>query len=215
PTPLKFQLMVNNGNSNSNPSTVTLTVNPHYLPVAVAGSSSKTVYSGDPVTLDGSKSYDPCGIPLKYSWTQTGGPHVDIKKPSTSPQTTFTAPAVPAVYSPTSLKFQLVVNNGNSNSVPSSTISINVKCIPGDEELCPYPTCLPNEHYDATSRSCIPNIVSNAGIECDSTISTCPPHSDGRTTPTTVDLCDSTISTCPPHSDGRTIPIPNTETDKQ
>ena len=82
-------------------------------PIASAG-SDQTVQSGTTVTLDGSGSWDPNGDALTYHWTQTAGPSVTLSSP-TAVKPTFTAPA-----SAGTLTFQLVVNDGQVNSSPSS-----------------------------------------------------------------------------------------------
>ena len=72
------------------------------------------------VGLNGSGSSDPNGDLLSYQWTQTGGPSVTLSN-STSARPTFTAPNAAAT-----LTFQLVVNDGQVNSTPSSvTISVS------------------------------------------------------------------------------------------
>ena len=98
---------------------------PNNIPVADAG-KPQTVNSGSIVTLDGSKSYDPNKNKITYQWTQLAGPSVSLSD-STSPNPKFTAPTV---NSQTSLKFQLVVNNGQDNSKPS-TVTVNVQPING------------------------------------------------------------------------------------
>ena len=87
-------------------------------PVANAG-ANQTVGVNAAVQLDGSGSSDPNNHPLTYSWTQTGGPTVTLSS-NTAVKPTFTAPA-----SPTTLTFQLVVNNGQVNSSPA-TVTITV-----------------------------------------------------------------------------------------
>ena len=98
---------------------------PNNIPVADAG-KPQTVNSGSVVTLDGSKSYDPNKNKITYQWTQLAGPSVSLSD-STSPNPKFTAPTV---NSQTSLKFQLVINNGQDNSKPS-TVTVNVQPING------------------------------------------------------------------------------------
>jgi hypothetical protein len=90
-------------------------------PVADAG-ADQTVKATSTVTLDGSRSKDPGGQPLTYKWTQTAGPSVTLSS-STAVKPTFTAPDVET---PTSLTFQLVVNNGTTNSSPD-TVTITVQ----------------------------------------------------------------------------------------
>lgn len=63
------------------------------LPVANAGPSQR-VYEGNTVTLDGTKSSDPNGTIVSYSWEQLpGGSRVTLSNP-TAAKPTFRAPAV-------------------------------------------------------------------------------------------------------------------------
>jgi hypothetical protein len=85
------------------------------FPVANAG-PNQMVYSYSYVTLDGSMSYDPNNNPLNFSWVQLAGdPVVSVSSYNTA-NPIFIAPIV--VY-PTTLTFQLVVNNGQAYSNPS------------------------------------------------------------------------------------------------
>ena len=84
------------------------------VPVANAG-PDQTVLEDYLVTLDGSLSTGA----LKYNWTQTGGPSVELSDP-TVVKPTFT-PDDPGDY-----VFQLVVNNGTDDSV-ADTVSVTVK----------------------------------------------------------------------------------------
>jgi YVTN family beta-propeller protein len=81
-------------------------------PLANAG-PDQSVTSGTMVTLSGSSTS--LGT-LSFSWTQTVGPHVTLSS-SNIANPTFTAPSVNTA---TLLTFQLIVNDGISNSVPSS-----------------------------------------------------------------------------------------------
>jgi K319-like protein len=95
------------------------------IPIANAGSNIN-VHSSDQVKLDGSKSYDPNGHSLSYSWVQlSGGPAVSLSKDNTA-KPTFVAPKVTDMSGTTTLTFQLVVNNGKSDSSPSY-VSVSVK----------------------------------------------------------------------------------------
>src|SRR5690349_7114860 len=95
------------------------------IPIANAGSNIN-VHSSDQVKLDGSKSYDPNGHSLSYSWVQfSGGPAVSLSKDNTA-KPTFVAPKVTDMSGSTTLTFQLVVNNGKFNSIPSY-VSVSVK----------------------------------------------------------------------------------------
>ena len=122
PATLTFQLVVNDGLVNSSPSSVTITVNApvsNNPPVANAG-ANQLVASRVKVELDGSGSSDPDGNTLTYAWSQTAGPTVTLST-TTGVQPTFTAPT-----GPTTLTFQLVVNDGQVNSSPSSvTITVS------------------------------------------------------------------------------------------
>lgn len=125
PALLTFRLTVTSSAGLTAASEVNVTVNPVTAPFADAGGALKTpaqtVLPSTSVTIDGSGSYDPSGLPLTYAWTQTSGPAVALVTTSTSPRATFTAPPV----APATLVFQLVVSNGYLSSAPSSvTISV-------------------------------------------------------------------------------------------
>jgi len=106
-------LTVNNVQSSSSSGSTTSTQSAT-IPVANAGPNQK-VHSSDQVTLDGSKSYDPNGHSLTFSWLQiAGGPVVTLSSDNKA-KPTFTAPLVKDT---TNLTFQLIVNNGNAESSP-------------------------------------------------------------------------------------------------
>lgn len=63
----------------------------HTPPVADAGPDQIGVPAG-PITLNGSNSYSPDGLPITYQWIQEGGPSVTLSNPS-SAITTFSATA--------------------------------------------------------------------------------------------------------------------------
>ena len=109
-------LTVNNvQSSNSGSSTTKQESNKNTIPVANAGSNQK-VHQSEHVTLDGTKSYDPSGNPLKFSWLQlTGGPVVALSNEN-STNAMFVAPSVTQT---TSLIFQLIVNDDQAYSKPS------------------------------------------------------------------------------------------------
>lgn len=83
-------------------------------PVANAG-TNQLAYSYSYVILDGSNSYDPSGNSLDFSWMQVGGDLVSLSSYNTA-NPIFVAPIVPY---PTTLTFQLIVSNGQSESDPS------------------------------------------------------------------------------------------------
>jgi uncharacterized repeat protein (TIGR01451 family) len=98
--------------------TVTITNLP---PVANAG-ADQTVEVNQPVTLDGSNSFDPDGhLPLTYGWTQTGGSPVDLSNPS-AVQLTFTSPIARTI-----LTFTLTVTD--SFGLPSSPDTVVVTAL--------------------------------------------------------------------------------------
>jgi len=73
------------------------------------------------IQLDGSGSYDPDGDPLTYSWSQIAGPTVALSS-ATAVQPTFTTPNVALT---TTLRFQLIVNDGEQSSAPA-TVSVTL-----------------------------------------------------------------------------------------
>ncbi|MBI5525497.1 MAG: hypothetical protein HY897_04120 [Deltaproteobacteria bacterium] len=121
---LQFALVVNDGLCPSDPAgetTVYVMASAGAPPVADAGPSQRANF-GTPVTLDGTKSYDPSGKPLTYSWYQISGDPVALDDPgAASPG--FTSPQGP---NPQVLKFGLVVGNGAAYSAPAET-SVSVE----------------------------------------------------------------------------------------
>jgi hypothetical protein len=119
PTVLTFSLTVTNTSLlTSTASLVNITLNPVALPLANAG-PNRTVNPGVLVTLNGSLSSDPNGLPLTYLWTQVAGPAVVLSS-TTAVSPTFTAPASGA------LGFTLNVNNGFVTSIPAlTTVTVN------------------------------------------------------------------------------------------
>jgi hypothetical protein len=91
------------------------------IPIANAG-VDKTVDSGQAVTLTGS-GQSPKGYALSYSWSQIGGPSVQLTNIS-SATLAFTAPVVTAN---TTLSFQLIVTD--SRGVKSTPSIVNVSVI--------------------------------------------------------------------------------------
>ncbi|MFL5452411.1 MAG: PKD domain-containing protein [Myxococcales bacterium] len=86
-------------------------------PVANAG-PDQSVPSGALVTLDGSASADPAGLPLGFQWSQTAGAAVVLSS-STATKPTFIAPTAAV------LVFSLVVQSANGTSAPA-TVRITV-----------------------------------------------------------------------------------------
>ena len=92
---------------------------PPVLPAVVAGDDFDVLVGADPVTLNGSKSFDPAGGSLTFSWAQIGGTPVTLSSP-TAASTTFAAPATPGP-----LTFQLTV--GGAQGADADTVIVNVK----------------------------------------------------------------------------------------
>ena len=111
-------LTINNvqgSNSEVSTSSSTSNTNTNTIPISNAGPNQK-VHPSDRVTLDGSKSSDPSGGSLKFSWLQlAGGPVISLSNHDKA-KTTFVAPSIIGT---TLLTFQLIVNNGNAYSAPS------------------------------------------------------------------------------------------------
>jgi hypothetical protein len=85
----------------------------NHAPVANAG-ENQTVVQGASVTLDGSGSRDLDGNAITYRWTQMAGTAVQLSDPSAA-SPTFTAPTGSSQNE--QLTFQLVVNDGQANSL--------------------------------------------------------------------------------------------------
>jgi len=72
---------------------VKVNTQPNQPPVTNPG-ENQTVYSGDPVMLNGLASYDPEGGSLKYRWSQVRGSKISLLDPY-SGKARFLAPFVP------------------------------------------------------------------------------------------------------------------------
>jgi len=119
PVTLTFQLTARNTAPLSATSPVSITVKSATAPVANAG-PNQGVKVGAPVTLNGSLSSDPNGLPITYLWKQVSGPAV-VFSGATTVSPTFTAPAKAGV-----LGFTLTVNNGLLSSTAALvTITVN------------------------------------------------------------------------------------------
>jgi hypothetical protein len=117
-TVLTFSLVVTNTSLlTSTASLVNITLNPVAAPLANAG-PNQTVNPGVLVTLNGSLSSDPAGLPLTYLWHQVSGLPVLLSS-ATAVSPTFTSPASGAV------GLTLTVNNGFVTSV-AALVTVNV-----------------------------------------------------------------------------------------
>jgi LmbE family N-acetylglucosaminyl deacetylase len=79
---------------------------PGNLPPVVNAGLDQTTTAGATVTLSGSASFDPDGVPLSYKWSQVDGPAVALSDAGAS-RPTFAAPS--GITSATTLTFELRV----------------------------------------------------------------------------------------------------------
>ena len=112
----------------------------NHPPVADAGENQE-VEEGSPVTLDGSDSYDLDLDGLTYSWTQTGGPDVELDTADPA-KPTFTAPACQGEN--LTLSFKLVVNDGNADCSEPAVVEVTV--LPGTNSITEINSVLGSEH---------------------------------------------------------------------
>ncbi|MBI2933274.1 MAG: hypothetical protein HYY16_16640 [Planctomycetes bacterium] len=90
-------------------------------PVAVAGDDLEVVVSASGIALDGSKSRDPSGGAVSFSWSQIAGTPVTLSDAAAA-SPTFAAPATPET-----LTFRLTATG--PSGVDSDTVDVYVKSI--------------------------------------------------------------------------------------
>jgi len=118
-------------------------------PIADAG-PSLALFSGENAVLDGTGSSDQDGDSLSYQWSQISGPTVSLSN-AQSAHPSFTAPVVSALKT---LKFRLIVNDGQADSAPSTVI---VTVVPRpDIEIDVLPGVYPNVIYKNRPNELIP-----------------------------------------------------------
>jgi hypothetical protein len=130
-TAMIFQLLVNDGYVDSEPSLTRVTVlnNMNDPPVANAG-PDQVVNEGDVVYLDGTRSTDPNGDPLSYSWSFQEQTSVALDDPL-APTPSFVAHVGGQSQG---LTLVLIVNDGKMNSAPDQVlVSVLAKSVPVDD----------------------------------------------------------------------------------
>jgi chitodextrinase len=155
-----FQLTVtdNNGNSSSDTLTITVKAAVNKAPVANAGASKTIVLPLDSATLDGTKSYDPDGTIVSYSWTEISGPSTATISGANTATPTVSALVAGRYF------FQLSVTD---NSGATSKTAINVTVILG---LNQPPTANAGANQIITLPVDSVTVNGNASVDADGTI---------------------------------------------
>ena len=130
---LVFRLTVSDGTLLGIDDVVVTVAQVNHPPTANAG-SPQTVRPGQLVTLDGRGSSDPDNDPLKYEWTQVGGPTVVLQDPQAA-ISSFTAPPVAETLD---LVFQLKV----SDTLEMATAMVNIT-VKNGPPLCSLARAIP------------------------------------------------------------------------
>ncbi len=118
PVAIAFGLTVTNSAGLVSLASVTITVNPVLAPLANAGPPQSVLVNTAVVTLDGSLSSDPNGLPLTYTWSQVSGAGVALNG-ATTVKPTFRAPGNAGA-----LGFLLSVSNGYLSTTSIVTITV-------------------------------------------------------------------------------------------
>jgi YVTN family beta-propeller protein len=113
---LTFELTVDDGIDTSTDTIDVFVENVNHQPTADVG-LDQTVDEGTSVAMDGSASSDPDNDPLTFVWTQIGGSTVVTLSDPAAASPTFTAPS-----GADTLRFQLIVNDGELSSDPDVLI---------------------------------------------------------------------------------------------
>ncbi len=110
-------LVVSDGLASSAPAATTVTIT-NRAPVANPGGPYPSLLKNQPLTFDGTRSFDPDGSPLTYKWSFGDG-------------TTGTGPSPTHAYTiPGNLTVTLVVNDGENDSAPASVTVLVINQMP-------------------------------------------------------------------------------------
>jgi len=120
-----FGLTVTDNHGNTGSGTITITVNAavHVPPVANAGTSATIMLPLGSVSLNGTKSSDPDGTIVSYSWVETSGPSTAIITNANTATPTISGLLAGKYY------FQLTVTD-NYGASDTSTVKITVIAAP-------------------------------------------------------------------------------------
>ncbi len=130
---LTFSVTVADASSSSDAASVIVTIT-NQPPVADAGDDQE-VLAGDVVQLSATRSFDPDGEGISYSWAQISGSPVEINVP-TSDEVSFTAPSFNE-----RLAFMLTISDGEASSTDTVVVNVSAETYEGQRAYLPsHPT---------------------------------------------------------------------------
>ena len=132
-TELMFSLTVTDSSGNSDTDTTTITVTAVNAPPIADAGEDQSAASGERIVLSGTASSDPDGDALAYSWTQTAGPQVNVRRADRR-RANFTTPQ--QLPTDTELVFSLTVTDARGLvSVSADTVTITVTAAPNNPPI--------------------------------------------------------------------------------